>query len=61
MDIDINVKIGGKDTGMMGVSLEEIQSKSIIKKKKKKKRKSDLMQAIESAIPARTKYTTEVI
>ncbi len=58
MKIDIGINIEGKNKGLMGVSLEEIKSASIKKKKKKKK---SLMKAIESAIPKKSKYTTEVV
>ena len=62
MNLDISIKIDGKDKGgLMGVSLEEIQAKPTIIKKKKKKRKSTLMKAVESAIPSKSKYTTETV
>ncbi len=64
MQIDIGIKIDGKEHkgGLMGVSLEEIQAKpTIIVKKKKKKRKSALMKSVESSIPKKSEYTTEVV
>uniref|UniRef100_A0A6M3LEI5 Uncharacterized protein n=1 Tax=viral metagenome TaxID=1070528 RepID=A0A6M3LEI5_9ZZZZ len=64
MNLDISIKIDGKDKGgLMGVSLEDIQQKAVIvkKAKKKKKRKTALMKAVESSIPAKSKYTTEVV
>ena len=65
MNLDISIKIDGKEPkgGLMGVSLEDIQSKAVIvkKPKKKKKRKSALMKAVESAIPYKSEYTTEVV
>jgi hypothetical protein len=61
MDINIKIELDGKkdSKGLMGVSLEEIQ-KTVIKKKKKKK-KSALMKAVESAIPYKSEYTTEIV
>lgn len=64
--MDINIKIAldekPKGKGLMGVSLEEIQAAPVIvKKKKKKKKKSDLMKMIESSIPAKPKWETEVV
>lgn len=62
--IDINIKIDGKEknTGMMGMSLKDMmEEKTVITKKKKKKRKSSLMKAVESAIPKKSAYTTEVV
>jgi hypothetical protein len=66
MQIDIGIKIDGKSQskGLMGVSLDEIQSKPTIivkKAKKKKKKKSPLMKAVESAIPKKSEYTTEAV
>lgn len=60
MQLDINIKINGKDSGLMGISLDEIKKPVIIKKKKKKK-KSLLVKAIESEIPAKSEYTTEMV
>jgi hypothetical protein len=63
--IDISIKIDGKQgsKGLMGASLEDIiQDKPVIvKKAKKKRKKSSLMKAVESAIPAKSKYTTETV
>ena len=64
--IDINIKIDGKEknTGMMGMSLKDMmEEKTVITKKPKKKRKkkTDLMKAVESAIPKKSAYTTETI
>jgi len=65
MQIEIGIKIDGKDKGgLMGVSLEELQTKPTIivrKAKKRKKRKSALMKAVESSIPAKSKYATETV
>ncbi len=60
MQIDIGIKVDGKEhKGLMGVSLDEIQ-KPVIKKKKKKK-KTLLQKAVESSIPVQSKYTTEEV
>jgi hypothetical protein len=59
--IDISIKIGGKDKGLMGMSLDDmLEDKPVIAKKprKKKKRKSLLRRAIESTIPAKSEYET---
>jgi hypothetical protein len=64
MKIDIGINIDSKDKkgGLMGVSLDEIQTEPIvIKKKKKKKKKSLLAKVLESSIPVKSEYTTEVI
>lgn len=64
MQIDISIKIDGKDNkGMMGMSLDELMSEKpiIVRKKKKKKRKTALMKAVESAIPKKSAYTTETV
>lgn len=63
MQIDIGIKINGKEKGgLMGVSLDEIQATpTIIVKKKKKKKKSLLKKAIESSIPVKSEYTTEMV
>ena len=60
--IDISIKIDGKQNkGMMGMSLEDmLEDKPVIVKKKKKKKKSDLLKAIESTIPKKSEYTTEI-
>ena len=54
-----------KGGGLMGVSLDEIQAAPVIiakkPKKKRKKKKSALMKAVESAIPVKSDYSTEVI
>jgi len=67
MQIDIGIKIDGKEQkgGLMGMSLDELQAKPtvIVKKprKKKKKAKSLLMKAVESTIPKKSEYTTEIV
>lgn len=60
MQIDIGIKVNGKEKGgLMGVSLDEIQATpTIIVKKKKKKKKSLLKKAIESTIPDKSGYST---
>jgi hypothetical protein len=61
--IDISIKIDGKDKskGMMGMSLEDmLEDKPVIVKKKKKKKKPSLIRAIESSIPKKSEYTTEI-
>lgn len=63
--IDISIKIDGKEhKGMMGMSLDDIVADRpvIVKKaRKKKRRKSELMKAVESTIPVKSKYTTETV
>ena len=65
MNLDISIKIDGKEKGgLMGVSLEElVAEKPVIVKKprKKKKKKSALIKAVESAIPVKSEYTTETV
>lgn len=64
MKIDIGINIDSKDKkgGLMGVTLDEIKATPvIIKKKKKKKKKSLLAKVLESSIPAKSEYTTEVV
>ena len=62
MQIDIAVKVDGKEhKGLMGVSLDEIQKPIVIVKKKKKKKKTLLQKAVESSIPVQSKYTTEEV
>lgn len=65
MKIDIGINIDSKDKkgGLMGVSLDEIKDTPVIikKKKKKAKKKSLLSKVLESSIPVKSEYTTEVI
>lgn len=61
--IDINIKVDEQGKGLMGMSLSEIlKDKPVIsKKKRKKKKKTSIMKAVESTIPKKSKYTTEII
>ena len=62
MKLDINIKLD--DSGLLGMSLDELKKPVITKKpkkKKKKKEKSLLRQAVESTLPVRSEYTTVTI
>lgn len=60
--LDITIKIGskGKNTGMMGMDLEDMMADMPVIKKKKRKRKSMLQKAVESSIQPKPKYETEI-
>jgi hypothetical protein len=62
MDISVNVKIDGKQTGLMGMSLEELNEKPVIKKKRKKRKKiPKIDQAIQNATKKRSEWITEEV
>lgn len=62
MKLDINIKLD--DSGLLGMSLDELKKPVITKKpkkKKKKKEKSLLQQAVESTIPVKSEYQTVTV
>jgi len=61
MDINISIGLDSKKGGLMGVSLDEIRSQSVIKKKKRKKRKDHVTKSLESGVKAPKQWTTEVV
>ena len=63
--IDININVGGveKGKGLMGMSFDDLLEDKpvIVRKGKKRKRKSAIAKAVESAVPKKSSYTTEVV